>query len=80
MLGLSNMMIFLLLVGSCAVIIGQAAFFREGFMFGEKKAGQPGVRCGVDLPACGGGNSCLNGFCQRVEISPLLPNQLPVYP
>ena len=62
MLGLSNILLFIFLVGTCALLLGQAAFFREGFMFGKVPAGQPGVRCGVDLPECGEGKSCMNGF------------------
>jgi thioredoxin reductase len=47
----------------------------EGFM-----AGGPGIRCGTDLPECGGGTDCINGFC-RVKNPPVLPpNEIPTYP
>lgn len=78
MFALSNMTWLLLLVGTCALLLGQAALSREGFMFGVSQAGEPGIRCGVDLPTCRGGTSCMNGFCQRAKAPPLLPNELPV--
>jgi hypothetical protein len=65
----------LFIVGLCAIIIGQAAFFKEGF-----SAGEPGIRCGVDLPSCAPGTLCMNGFCQRPQKPELRGNELPVYP
>jgi hypothetical protein len=75
MFELTRTTLFLLVVGTFALLLAQASFFREGFT-----AGQPGVRCGVDLPGCPGGKSCLNGFCQRVETPAVMPNELPIYP
>jgi hypothetical protein len=77
MLGLSNSTLFVFMIGLIAVVFLQAGIVRihEGF-----KAGEAGVRCGVDLPTCSGGTQCLNGFCQRMDIPPLQTNQLPVYP
>jgi len=75
MLGLPTWALFLIVVGSCAILLGHAAFMREGF-----SAGDPGVRCGVDLPSCSRGSWCMNGFCQKPSIPGLLANELPVYP
>ena len=76
MFEISKTTFFLLVVGTCALLLAQASFFKEGF-----EAGQPGVRCGVDLPPCGGGKVCMNGFCQRADRpSEVMPNELPVYP
>ena len=76
MFAISNTTLFLLIVGACAILLAQASFFKEGF-----KAGEPGIRCGVDLPPCGGGKMCMNGFCQRSgPDSEVMPNELPVYP
>lgn len=80
MFTISNITWLLLLVGTCALLLGQAAFFKEGFMFGQPPAGQPGVRCGVDLPECSSGLACMNGFCRAPQAPPLLDNELPVYP
>lgn len=75
MLGIPNWALFLVLVGTCAILLGRAAFLNEGFT-----AGQPGIPCGVDMPSCKEGTVCMNGFCQRPE-KPVLPdNELPVYP
>jgi hypothetical protein len=61
------------------LIIGFLLFFPtsgfEGF-----QAGMPGVRCGIDLPACSFGLQCMNGFCGSPSTPPLLKNELPVYP
>ena len=67
--------LFLLLAGTCAILLGHAAFMREGF-----RAGEPGVRCGVDLPGCSAGKWCINGFCEKPDKPNLPPNELPVYP
>jgi hypothetical protein len=75
MLGLPTWALTLLLVGTCAILLGRAAFLREGFT-----AGQPGIRCGVDMPGCAGGTVCMNGFCQRPMKPDLLNNELAVYP
>jgi hypothetical protein len=75
MLGLSKMMFFTFVIGLVAIVFLHAKIMREGF-----KAGEAGVRCGVDLPTCSVGSQCLNGFCQRI-VQPVLPaNELPVYP
>ena len=47
----------------------------EGF-----SAGQPGIRCGVNLPKCPPGKWCMNGICMRPDAPRLPKNQLPVYP
>lgn len=39
---------------------------KEGF------EGQPGDRCGVDMPPCPHGTKCMNGYC--------LPTNAPVLP
>ena len=77
MLGLSNSTLFVFMIGLVAIVFLHAGILRihEGF-----KAGEAGIRCGVDLPTCAGGTQCLNGFCQRMDIPPLQTNQLPVYP
>ena len=77
MLGLSNSTLFVFMVGLIAIVFLQAGIVRvyEGF-----KAGEAGVRCGVDLPSCASSTQCLNGFCQRMDTPLLLANQLPVYP
>jgi hypothetical protein len=75
MLGLPTWALFLLLVGTCAILLGRAAFLREGFA-----AGQPGIRCGVDMPSCVPGTFCMNGFCQRPDKPELPGNQLVVFP
>ena len=49
----------------------------EGFL---ASAGQPAVRCGVDLPTCAVGTQCINGFCGVPKPSNLPANELPVYP
>ena len=49
----------------------------EGFL---ASAGQPAVRCGVDLATCAVGTQCINGFCGVPRPSQLPPNELPVYP
>ena len=75
MLGLPTWALFLLLVGTCAILLGQAAFMREGF-----SAGKPGIPCGLGMPSCADGTGCMNGFCQRL-VKPDLPNnELPVFP
>jgi len=68
------------IIGVGAIVAGLIGFVEryrhmEGF-----KAGQPGVRCGVDLPACVPGTQCINGFCAKPETPPLPANELPVYP
>ena len=75
MLGLPTWALFLLLVGICAALLGHAGFLKEGFA-----AGEPGVRCGVDMPTCASGTVCMNGFCQRPTKPNLPDNELPVYP
>ena len=80
MFSVSNMTWLILLVGICALLLGQAALFKEGFMFGQPPAGKPGVRCGVDLPGCSTGLACMNGFCRVPHAPPLLNNELRVYP
>lgn len=76
MVGISKMTFFLLLAGTCALLLAQASFFKEGFQVRVS-----GIRCGVDLPPCNGGKMCMNGFCQRQEpTSEVMPNELPVYP
>jgi hypothetical protein len=75
MLRLPTWAIFLFVVGTCAIILGQAAFFREGFA-----AGEPGIRCGVDMPSCTPGTVCMNGFCQRPKKPSLPDNELPICP
>ena len=67
-------LLYLLFIGTAAILFG---FTRvsEGF-----RAGEAGVRCGVDLPTCGTGTQCFNGFCGN-PVKPGLPrNELPVYP
>ena len=69
------------IIGVGALVAGAIGLFerykvREGFL----QPGKAGVRCGVDLPTCSVGTQCLNGFCSTVEIPPVIPNQLPVYP
>lgn len=75
MLGLPTWVLTLLLVGVCAILLGHAAFLREGF-----SAGESGIRCGVDMPTCAEGTVCMNGFCQRPTKPDLPDNELPVYP
>ena len=75
MLGLPTWALFLILVGLCAIILGHVAFLREGF-----SAGEPGIRCGVDMATCTPGTVCMNGFCQRPAKPELPDNELPVYP
>ena len=70
----------LFIIGLCAIIIGHAAFIKEGFSAGGPYAGEPGIRCGVDLPTCAPGTACMNGFCQRPQKPDLPSNELPVYP
>ena len=71
------MLLFLLVVGVCAILLAHAGYKQEKEGF---KAGQPGIRCGVDLPSCARNTFCINGFCGLVDIPPLPENELPVYP
>ena len=50
-------------------------YVAEGF-----RAGEPGIRCGVDLPPCAPGSQCMNGFCGNPAAPALPRNELPVYP
>ena len=77
MLGLefNNSTLFILLVGVCCILLLNAGFRSEGF-----KSGEPGIRCGVDMPNCPDGLQCLNGFCQKAVAPQLLDNELPVFP
>ena len=75
MLDIPTWALTLFIVGLCAIVIGHAAFLKEGF-----SAGEPGIRCGVDLPSCAPGTACMNGFCQRPQKPELPSNELPVYP
>jgi hypothetical protein len=74
---MSNMLcIFIIGVGAIvAVFMGINE--REGFV---NVPGNPGVRCGVDLPTCAVGTQCMNGFCVNSKMPKLTSNQLPVYP
>lgn len=75
MLDIPTWALTLFIVGLCAIVIGHAAFLKEGF-----SAGEPGIRCGVDLPTCAPGTVCMNGFCQRPRKPDLPSNELSVYP
>lgn len=76
MFEISKMTFFLLVIGTVALLLAQANFFKEGF-----KAGEAGIRCGVDLPSCSTGKICMNGFCQPpMPISKPTSNELSVYP
>jgi hypothetical protein len=83
MVDMSKTMINLLcifIIGVGAVIAGLVGFVEryrhsEGF-----RAGHPGLRCGVDLPACVPGTQCINGFCAKPEAPALPANELPVFP
>jgi hypothetical protein len=66
--------LFLIMVSLVAYVI-YLYFVSEGF-----QAGMPGIRCGVDLPRCGRGTECMNGFCSSPDQPILIKNQLPVYP
>ena len=75
MLGLPTWALLLFVVGLSAIILGHAAFMKEGFA-----AGEPGIRCGVDMPNCIPGKICMNGFCQRPAKPSLPDNELPIFP
>jgi len=68
------MIVFIFLVIACAL---QLIMYRsEGF------ADVPLQQCGRDLPPCGFGQSCQNGFCQS-DIASSVNGKgtgLPVYP
>jgi hypothetical protein len=67
---------FLLIIGVGAIIVSLSGFSNiEGFA-----AGDPAVRCGVDLPECAGGLACTNGFCLEAGQPILKENELPVRP
>lgn len=41
MFGVSNMTWLLLLIGTCALLLGQAALFKEGFIVGQPQQARP---------------------------------------
>ena len=65
----------LLISGLLLIALGFSVYHMEGF-----QAGQPGIRCGVDLPGCPNGLECMNGICSSSIPPALLANQLQVYP
>jgi hypothetical protein len=76
MLKMPLWMAFLLIVGVGAILLGLSSFAAiEGFI-----AGGPGIRCGTDLPECGGATDCINGFCRLKNPPVLPPNEIPTYP
>jgi hypothetical protein len=69
-------LLYLVIIGVGVIILGLSGFkLTEGF-----KAGEAGIRCGVDLATCSPGSQCINGFCMAPVKPALPPNQLPVYP
>lgn len=67
--------VFIILVILFGFILLGLHGIKEGF-----QAGQPGIRCGVDLPTCNPGKQCMNGFCETAVAPALQKNQLPVFP
>ena len=53
------LLFYIFAIGVGAILLGLSGFHFEGF-----QAGMPGKRCGVDLPSCAEGTTCMNGFCQ----------------
>ena len=79
MLKISEYMVYVLFIGFGILLVGLSGIYSrkayEGFL-----AGQPGIRCGIDLPTCRVGKQCINGFCGAAIIPVLPPNELHVYP
>jgi hypothetical protein len=71
----SWLMFYIIAIGVAAILLGLSGFQFEGF-----QAGMPGKRCGVDMPSCREGTTCMNGFCQSPAVPTLPANTLSVYP
>lgn len=80
MFGISTTFMYIFIIGLGAIMAGLTGIFERIAVHEGFRAGQPGTRCGVDLPICSFGTQCINGFCSKPEFPPVIATTLPVYP